>query len=134
MRRPTFAAGLLLALPTLLPAQPAQPASPANAQLLEFFENKVRPVLAEHCFKCHGDVKKPKGDLRVDSLGALLTGGDVFVRIAAARQLARTAHALCRVDSVRIALLGGREVGVAVAATRGHAHSLECMPPVGARR
>jgi mono/diheme cytochrome c family protein len=48
-------------------------ASPAAAQ---FFETKVRPVLAEHCFKCHGDVKKPKGELRLDSLSGMLAGGD----------------------------------------------------------
>src|ERR1700732_3987413 len=47
-----------------------------SPQVVQFFETKVRPVLVEHCFKCHGDVKKPKADLRVDSLDALLTGGD----------------------------------------------------------
>src|SRR5262249_24837097 len=47
-----------------------------SSQALKFFEAKVRPVLVEHCFKCHGDVKRPKGDLRLDSLAALLKGGD----------------------------------------------------------
>jgi hypothetical protein len=45
-------------------------------QAVQFFESKVRPVLATHCFKCHGDVKKPKGGLRLDSLEAMLAGGD----------------------------------------------------------
>ncbi|HEX3146798.1 MAG TPA: PSD1 and planctomycete cytochrome C domain-containing protein [Gemmataceae bacterium] len=56
--------------PALRAAEPA--ASP------EFFENKVRPVLIEHCFKCHGDSKgkEPKGGLRLDSRAALLKGGD----------------------------------------------------------
>ncbi len=49
---------------------------PLSPQAVQFFETKVRPVLAEHCFKCHGDVKRPKGALRVDSLAGLLTGGD----------------------------------------------------------
>jgi hypothetical protein len=40
-----------------------------------FFETKVRPVLAEQCFSCHGE-KKHKGNLRVDSRAALLAGGD----------------------------------------------------------
>src|SRR4051812_37454045 len=40
-----------------------------------FFESKVRPVLADNCYKCHGEKKHAAG-LRVDSLAALLTGGD----------------------------------------------------------
>lgn len=31
------------------------------------FEEKVKPILQEHCFKCHGE-KKQKGDLRLDTL------------------------------------------------------------------
>ncbi|MDB5313108.1 MAG: hypothetical protein JWO38_7310 [Gemmataceae bacterium] len=42
----------------------------------QFFERKVRPVLVEHCQKCHGP-EKQKGGLRVDSRKALLTGGDL---------------------------------------------------------
>ena len=43
----------------------------------EFFEKRVRPVLVEHCYKCHSDAgKEPKGGLRVDSRDALLKGGD----------------------------------------------------------
>lgn len=41
----------------------------------EFFENRVRPVLVEHCQKCHGE-KKQKGGLRLDSRTALFAGGD----------------------------------------------------------
>ncbi len=47
-----------------------------TAEQVQFFETKIRPLLAEHCFKCHGDVKKPKGDLRLNSRAALLEGGD----------------------------------------------------------
>lgn len=39
-----------------------------------FFETKIRPVLAETCFQCHGG-KKVGGDLRVDSREALVRGG-----------------------------------------------------------
>ena len=42
---------------------------------LEFFEKKVRPVLAEQCYKCHGP-EKQKGKLRLDSLEATLKGGE----------------------------------------------------------
>ena len=34
---------------------------------LEFFESKVRPILAQHCYSCHGpDERERKGDLRLD--------------------------------------------------------------------
>ncbi len=39
----------------------------------DFFENRVRPVLAEHCYACHTEAKT--GGLRVDSREALLVGG-----------------------------------------------------------
>ncbi len=39
------------------------------------FENDIRPVLVQSCFRCHGDIKVA-GELRVDSREALLSGGD----------------------------------------------------------
>ncbi len=43
----------------------------------EFFEKKIRPVLAESCFECHsGQAKELKGNLRLDSAEALKTGGE----------------------------------------------------------
>jgi hypothetical protein len=50
-------------------------ASPFPPDAIEFFEARVRPVLVEHCAKCHGD-KKQSGGLRLDSREAILTGGD----------------------------------------------------------
>ncbi len=41
----------------------------------EFFEQKIRPILVEHCFECHSGMEKESG-LRVDSLASLLTGGE----------------------------------------------------------
>ena len=41
----------------------------------DFFENQIRPVLAENCFKCHGD-KKAMAGLRLDNAAALKQGGD----------------------------------------------------------
>jgi hypothetical protein len=44
---------------------------------LDFFENRIRPVLIEHCFECHSDgAKTPKGGLRLDSRAGVLQGGD----------------------------------------------------------
>src|SRR5271166_2594433 len=39
----------------------------------DFFENKVRPVLAENCYDCHTAAEM--GGLRVDSRERLLQGG-----------------------------------------------------------
>ncbi|MCP4172614.1 MAG: DUF1553 domain-containing protein [Fuerstiella sp.] len=41
----------------------------------DIFERMVRPILVEQCSACHGD-RKQNGELRVDSLKALLQGGD----------------------------------------------------------
>ncbi len=46
-----------------------------SPESLEFFEKRVRPVLVEHCVKCHGE-KQQKGGLRLDSRTAMLQGGD----------------------------------------------------------
>ena len=40
-----------------------------------FFEQHVRPVLAQHCVTCHGEQKQESG-LRLDSRAAMLKGGD----------------------------------------------------------
>ncbi len=65
---------LLIAL--LLSSMPALAAEFAAADL-EFFEKKIRPVLAEHCFKCHSaDAKKLKGGLLLDHRAGVLKGGD----------------------------------------------------------
>src|SRR5258706_5255499 len=49
-----------------------------DAAAVEFFEAKVRPVLVEHCYKCHSvrPDKKPKGELLLDSREAMLKGGE----------------------------------------------------------
>ena len=41
----------------------------------DVFERSVRPILVEQCSGCHGS-EKQNGGLRVDSLAALLQGGD----------------------------------------------------------
>jgi len=72
MRR-IFAAILFAAAAHAAPTR-GQKNAPTRAQV-EFFEKSVRPVLAEHCYKCHG-AEKQKGDLRMDSREALLKGTD----------------------------------------------------------
>ncbi|SVC65937.1 uncharacterized protein METZ01_LOCUS318791, partial [marine metagenome] len=44
---------------------------------IAFFESKVRPLLAERCYKCHSrKAKKLKGDLYLDSRKGALHGGE----------------------------------------------------------
>jgi len=48
-----------------------------TAEQLTFFEEKIRPVLAEHCYKCHSSrSKKLKAELYLDSREGLLKGGE----------------------------------------------------------
>lgn len=52
-------------------------ASTGDAEREQFFEAKIRPVLAEHCFECHAESsKRVKGSLKLDSAAALALGGD----------------------------------------------------------
>lgn len=46
-----------------------------DAQDVEFFETRIRPVLVDRCFNCHGPNKQESG-LRLDTRGAALAGGD----------------------------------------------------------
>ncbi len=40
-----------------------------------FFETSIRPLLVDNCLRCHGP-EKQEGGLRLDSLDAILAGGD----------------------------------------------------------
>ncbi len=48
----------------------------AGEQGVDFFEKKVRPLLAERCFECHSAEKKVKGGLRLDWREGWAKGGD----------------------------------------------------------
>src|SRR5690348_3771004 len=79
----------LTSLAVLLLPRPSAAEGPM-ARGVEFFEQKIRPVLAEHCYKCHSaqagsqdprpaqDQRpaRPKGGLSLDSKAGLLAGGD----------------------------------------------------------
>ena len=74
MRNPTLLT-LAVAGVTVL-AGTARGAEIAKAQL-DFFENKVRPVLAQHCYKCHNSAEgKLKGDLALDTKDGVIHGGE----------------------------------------------------------
>src|SRR5262245_48858608 len=54
----------------------ARGAEPAKEDL-EFFEKKIRPVLVEHCYKCHSEkAEKLQGKLLLDSREAVRKGGE----------------------------------------------------------
>jgi len=42
----------------------------------EFFESKIRPILAESCYECHNSVNKSKAGLSLDYRDALLAGSE----------------------------------------------------------
>ncbi len=65
---------LACALPLLAQAQMSEGISPKQ---IEFFEKEVRPVLVEHCYKCHSkDGDKIKGGLLLDTRIGSRSGGD----------------------------------------------------------
>src|SRR6476661_7424657 len=61
----------VLALPLISAAATPEP----TADQVRFFEEKVRPILAENCYKCHGE-EKQKGSLRLDLREMVFAGGE----------------------------------------------------------
>jgi hypothetical protein len=73
-----FALTTLYCCAPVLGADPGAKPTPAQ---LEYFETKVRPLLADHCYSCHGPKKQSAG-LRLDTAAGLKAGADngsVFV-------------------------------------------------------
>src|SRR3954466_6823645 len=57
--------------------EPAAAGPTPSADEVEFFEKKVRPLLAEHCYKCHSaSGGKVRGGLLLDSREGMLKGGE----------------------------------------------------------
>src|ERR1700686_4773421 len=72
-----FSVGTLLLVCVLLPRCDGTlfaSDNPATAiDGVQFYKDKIRPILAQNCYKCHTD--SPLSHLRVDSREALLEGG-----------------------------------------------------------
>jgi hypothetical protein len=67
---------ICVGLAATLPAELAIAAAPEpTADQVKFFEEKVRPILAENCYKCHGS-ENQKGSLRLDLREMALAGGE----------------------------------------------------------
>jgi mono/diheme cytochrome c family protein len=47
-----------------------------TAEQIEFFESRIRPVLAQECYECHSAEGKQKGGLLLDSRPGWQAGGD----------------------------------------------------------
>ena len=61
----------------LLFAFPLAAEEKISSQEREFFENKVRPLLSEKCYKCHSAGRKPpKAELYLDTSQGVLAGGE----------------------------------------------------------
>jgi hypothetical protein len=43
---------------------------------LDFFETNIRPVLVEHCYRCHNSIDLAEGSLVLDTRAGTLKGGD----------------------------------------------------------
>src|SRR5829696_6277030 len=60
-----------------LAISPAGAAEPPSAGDIAFFEAKIRPVLVDKCYKCHGAGEaNRKAALRLDSRAGLQKGGE----------------------------------------------------------
>jgi hypothetical protein len=99
---------LLLVVSWSMQVGPCQAAGRApTADEERFFETRIRPLLAEHCFTCHGP-KRQRSGLRLDSGDAVREGG-----------------------SSGAAIVPGRpEQSLVIRAVR-HAEGVEKMPPKG---
>ncbi len=64
----------------------ADTASTPSAADAAFFDTRIRPVLSEHCYKCHSHTAdRIKGGLLLDSRAAVLQGGDSGPAIVAGK-------------------------------------------------
>jgi hypothetical protein len=65
----------IFALVAILPSIPVRANPPAEQ--IDFFEKKIRPVLVDHCYKCHSaEAKKIRSGLLLDSRDGLRKGGE----------------------------------------------------------
>lgn len=70
----------ILAIPVVAEEPKASPpkalGSPTREAGVKFFETRIRPILADHCYRCHGpESGEGKAKLRVDAIESLLRGG-----------------------------------------------------------
>jgi hypothetical protein len=82
----------------------------ADASSADFFENHIRPVLADRCYECHSaKAEKLKGGLLLDTKAGLAKGG----------------------ASGAVIVPGKPESSLLIQTLRGTAHEVKAMPPKG---
>jgi mono/diheme cytochrome c family protein len=86
----------LRAATLLLAAFASSAQAETGAAGLEFFENRIRPVFAEHCHECHSaTAKKVRGDLKLDTREGFLKGGtDGAIVVPGEPEKSRLIHAV----------------------------------------
>jgi mono/diheme cytochrome c family protein len=63
--------------PTKAAAEPSKATAEPTKEQADFFENKIRPIFKENCYKCHSvEEGKSKGDLTLDTKAGTLKGGE----------------------------------------------------------
>lgn len=67
-----FPIAVLIGLVAILVVLPTQ--LPAADEKTEFFEKRIRPILVDHCYECHGP-DEASGQLRLDSKSGWKRGG-----------------------------------------------------------
>jgi hypothetical protein len=75
MHRYHRSAGWLACLVWLINVAAAQvqsEASVGHAAKVEFFENRIRPILVQHCYRCHSSADKARGDVALDYRGGMV--------------------------------------------------------------
>ncbi|MFO1482207.1 MAG: DUF1553 domain-containing protein [Verrucomicrobiaceae bacterium] len=66
---------LISALSASLPLCGKSESRPTPQQI-EFFESRIRPILAQECYECHSTARKQKGGLLLDSRPGWQAGGE----------------------------------------------------------
>lgn len=116
-------------------ADAAAPPASSDPAALEFFEEKIRPVLATNCYSCHG-ADAQMGGLRVDSRAALLKGGKTGPALTAGDPAKSLLIAAVQQSGALKMPLGGRLKAPEIAAlsvwVKGGAPWPESVPTVGA--
>lgn len=87
-RQPTLTLAILAGIAALVASAPAADEE-LTAQQIDFFEKKIRPILAENCYQCHNSVDKKKGDLALDYKAAILEAGVIVPGDPAASPIIR---------------------------------------------
>jgi len=75
MSRYSLLCVVIISMPLVGTVANAQQPRQTDAAAIEFFEKRIRPVLVENCYECHGAGKKRSG-LALDNVATILQGGE----------------------------------------------------------